>query len=467
MFEVVDYLMADVVVIGGGVAGCRAALEAVEHAASAILVDQGTVGSGPTLRGREPVFAAGDPSSCESDSWQSHYRDTLDYGEHLGEAPLAMLLAREALRNAWDLERCGLAWKRGPEGAFELASLDGHAYPRGLRLEEGAEQSPMEVLGARVREHIGLRVLENLTITTLLQQAGEIVGAVGLNPESGRLRVLTSSCVIMAAGGMGSLYDFGKRRGSIVAAAYRLGAEIMAPEIQAVGGAGAADVSCYSLGGLRIDDCCRTTVPGLYAAGEAAGGVHGARLLPGNELTDAAVFGARAGRCAALERRPVPRIKEEGVKAEVMRLQRFAARMARGKQGGTSPADFAGQMNGVMRKEAGPRRSASTLEAAARWLETQTQSWLDEIEAPEPEVSGAHLRDMLEVDALLELAQVVVRAATMREESRGVHQRTDFPESDPAWAANITVRKEGSEHIFTSLPAETDEGFWRSPGQGP
>jgi len=464
MLEVVDYLLADVVVIGGGVAGCRAALEAVDHAASVILVDQDTIGAGPSPIEREPVFAACAPSASGSDSWQHHFRDTLEHGEHLGQGPLALLLAREALRNAWDLERYGFVWKRGPERRFELLSMDGHTFPRGLRPEQGATQALEEILAAQVREQIGLRVLENLTITTLLQQAGEIVGAVGLYPDSGQLLVLTSSGVIVATGGMSGLYDFGTRRGSGVTIAYRPGAEIIAPEMQAVSVAGAGDAACYSLGGLRIDDCCRTTVRGLYAAGEAAGGVHGARLLTGNKLTEAAVFGARAGRCAALDRRPIPRIKEEGVKTEIIRLQRFASRMARGKQGGTSPRKFGRQLNRMMQKGAGAWRTASALEAAARWLEVQSQGWLDEIEAPGPEVSGAQLREVLEVDALLELAQVVVKAAMMREESRGAHQRKDFPETDPAWAANITVRKNGSEPIFTRLPAESGSSSLEGAG---
>jgi succinate dehydrogenase/fumarate reductase flavoprotein subunit len=225
--------------------------------------------------------------------------------------------------------------------------------------------------------------------------------------------------------------------------------------MQSVGDIGATGVPCYSLGGLRIDDHCRTSVPGLYAAGEAAGGVHGARLLPGNELTEATVFGAHAGRYAALERRPIPRIKEEGVKEEIMRLKRLARRMARGKQGGTSTVDFAGQLNSVMQEGAGPTRSASALETAAGWLEAHAQNWLDNIEAPEAGVSGPGLWDVLEVDALLELAQMVVKAATMREESRGAHQRTDFPEADPAWAVNIIARTDGDEHVFTSVPVET------------
>jgi succinate dehydrogenase/fumarate reductase flavoprotein subunit len=128
----------------------------------------------------------------------------------------------------------------------------------------------------------------------LLQHQGQIVGAVGLLSKTGELLALTSGSVVLATGGMGGLFQFASGRGAGIGLAYRAGAELISPEMLQFDANSSIPAHAFTLGGLRIDEQCQTSIPGLYAAGEAVGGVHGARLLSGNRLADAITLGAMA-----------------------------------------------------------------------------------------------------------------------------------------------------------------------------
>jgi succinate dehydrogenase / fumarate reductase, flavoprotein subunit len=184
-----------------------------------------------------------------------------------------------------------------------------------------------------------------------------------------------------------------------------------------------APIAHYHMGGVRVDTDMRTRVPHLFAAGEAVGGANGANRLSGNAITEALVFGKRAGeRAAALAARttmppaqppPVlaPQRSQSNPAAEIVRLQ------------------------ALMNEHVGPLRKQKGLEQALREIGEIPA----ELPAPrrglDPEWMDLHdLRNMRQV------AQCVTRAALDRTESRGAHQREDFPETSAAWEKHQVVR---------------------------
>ena len=449
--KVRDYLLADVLVIGGGVAGCRAAIEATEYAASVLLVDPDRLGKSPAGLSAAPIFAAAYPHLIPADTWQQHARDSLLYGEELGDPQLAAILARDALRNAWELERYGYPWARSVDGRLDPQEAPGHHFRRILHASsEGPFETPEQALAGQVRSHVGVQVMEGVTITNLLQQQGRVVGAVGFEAETGDLYGLTAGSTVLASGGMGSLFSLTAQRGSGMGMAYRLGAELLGPELQFAPSGGP---SITSLGGLRIDDGCRTTLPGLYAAGEITGGIHGRRLLPGNALAEEMVFGALAGREAVLARRPLPRIKEEGVKEEISRLQKFTKGAGRRGSLELTLDELHEKLVSVLTAAVEDPAGIN----AATWSEWENYGpgWFRELRRSPGALSSTDLLQWVEMDSLLELAVVVLKAAQLRLEKESSYGHTGGPAPLDPEKFNVLARRTPEGPSLTILPVQS------------
>ncbi len=192
------------------------------------------------------------------------------------------------------------------------------------------------------------------------------------------------------------------------------------------------------LGGVRIDEWGRTTVRGLYAGGEAAGGIHGANRLGGAALIDSYVFGFRSGMAAALESREQPAV-HAGMgdwRAGFEALDGWARRTD-----GTSPQAWRDGVQQLVAESVGQVRRADRLRQA-----------LEHLDGLESNFSGIGvtgetvrerfdcLRLSIETRNLIQVGRMLATAALMREESRGGHFRLDFPESDDAkFLANIVL----------------------------
>jgi succinate dehydrogenase/fumarate reductase flavoprotein subunit len=197
-----------------------------------------------------------------------------------------------------------------------------------------------------------------------------------------------------------------------------------------------APIAHYHMGGIAVDERLMSRVPGLFAAGEAAGGANGANRLSGNAIPEALVFGERAGRSAAAYaagRRRHASPNRTGVSA-VDQIRR----LAEGQNGDIAAAELLEALRDVMWRDVGPLRNAAGLaRAAAR---------LGELRAALPDVAVAPgtafnpvLSDWFELRASLLAAEAVTGAAAARRESRGAHQRDDFPDTDSAWARSLRV----------------------------
>jgi len=216
----------------------------------------------------------------------------------------------------------------------------------------------------------------------------------------------------------------------------------------------------YAMGGLRVDaDTGATTVPGLFAAGEAAAGLHGANRLGGNSLSDLVVFGRRAGAAAAAHQRGVAlgQLDEDEIADEQhVLLQPFQG------AGTENPYLLQQELQQAMQDGAGLARTAAGLEEClSRILGIGARAERIHVAGSRRFNPGWHTARDLRF--LLTVAEAIVRAAFMRPESRGAHWRLDFLDKDPGWGRqNIIARKEGAAMQVTVRPIpELPEDFVR------
>ncbi len=197
-----------------------------------------------------------------------------------------------------------------------------------------------------------------------------------------------------------------------------------------------APIAHYHMGGIAVDERMASRVPGLFAAGEAAGGANGANRLSGNAIPEALVFGERAGRSAAAYAASRPPGWDQ--RSATPALERIRA-LAEGRRGDISAAMLLGELRELMGTEVGPFRTAAGLVRAVARL-AEMRAALDETAIAPGLAFNPTIADWLELRASLIAAEAVARAALAREESRGAHQREDFPETDPGWAHPQYVR---------------------------
>jgi succinate dehydrogenase / fumarate reductase, flavoprotein subunit len=195
-----------------------------------------------------------------------------------------------------------------------------------------------------------------------------------------------------------------------------------------------APMAHYHMGGVRVDVAMRTTVPGLLAAGEAVGGANGANRLSGNAITEALAFGRAAGRTAAADvsDQSARRWTGEGVEARWLEGTQAALPV--------NPAAMIEALQGLMSDDVGPFRTDARLRAAL----ARINAMQSEIGATPPRTErgmDAALVDWLDLRQMLLVAECVTRAAIERTESRGAHQREDFPGLDEAWRLNQIVHR--------------------------
>jgi succinate dehydrogenase / fumarate reductase flavoprotein subunit len=195
----------------------------------------------------------------------------------------------------------------------------------------------------------------------------------------------------------------------------------------------------YIMGGIRVDgDSQMSTVPGLFAAGECAAGLHGANRLGGNSLSDLLVFGKRAGEYAArFSREPgAPRIDpaavEQAMKAALEPFERA---------GGEGPYQVQHELQSMMQDLVGIVRTGPEMERALEGL-ARLKARAQRVGVPGNREYNPGWHTALDLDNLLIVSEAITRAAIERRESRGGHFRDDCPDKDPACARfNIVIRK--------------------------
>ena len=199
----------------------------------------------------------------------------------------------------------------------------------------------------------------------------------------------------------------------------------------------------FQMGGVRIDAGCRTSLPGLYAAGEDAGGVHGANRLGGNGVAESIVFGAVAGDQMVRDLASIP--------PAAPLIPDLDASPA--GPGGTANA-FAlrRELGSVAWDSIGIVRSAASLDDALRRLDA-IEARLQDVALPGERAGNPSLQARMDIANLVTVARLIATSARLREESRGSHFREDFPQTDPAGLYNIYIQQGADGTIVTTRRA--------------
>jgi succinate dehydrogenase/fumarate reductase flavoprotein subunit len=200
-----------------------------------------------------------------------------------------------------------------------------------------------------------------------------------------------------------------------------------------------APIAHYHMGGIRVDGTLQTRVPGLFACGEAVGGANGANRLSGNAITEAFVFGARAGANAAKRAlRSKSAWSPQAAHAAVDLLRRAERRQT------FNTARTIADLQSLMSDKVGPFRTGTGLSEAAGALAEMTKL-IGDRPVSAADRFDAVLADWLDLRNMLLVAQCVVAPALARTESRGAHQRDDYPGMDESWTVNQLVAFRGGQ----------------------
>ena len=524
----------DVIVIGAGGAGLRAAIESSAMGAKTALVCKSLLGKAHTVMA-EGGMAAALANVDKADNWQTHFRDTVLGGKYMGNWRMQQLHAQESPERALELERWGAVFDRTPEGKINQRAFGGHTYKR---LAHVGDRTGLEMIRTLQDKgvHAGIDVFMECTIVELLKDDGRVVGAFGYWRETGKFVVFKAKAVVMATGGIGKMFRVTSNSWEYTAdghaLALRAGAELIDMEFvqfhptgmvwppgvkgilvtEAVRGEGGilrnsknerfmerydakrmelstrdqvskaiytevkegrgtphggvwldithrdaeyikkklpsmyhqfkdlADVDIttapmevgptmhYVMGGIRVvPESAAATVPGLFACGECSGGMHGGNRLGGNSLSDLLVFGKRAGEGAAHFARDnngrVGFDEAQTKRAQSELLRPFESRASH------TPYDLHFELQDLMQDYVGIMRTGDDLKKAIASLPSMNEKLRGaRVEGSRMFNPGWHLYwDMVN---MLQIAEVVARAALQREESRGAHTRLDFPKTD-------------------------------------
>jgi succinate dehydrogenase / fumarate reductase flavoprotein subunit len=194
----------DVLVIGAGGAGLRAAIEAASRGASVGLVCKSLLGKAHTVMA-EGGMAAAMGNVDDRDNWRVHFADTMRGGQYLNNWRMAELHAKEAPERVRELEGWGALFDRTPEGGILQRNFGGHRYPR---LAHVGDRTGLELIRTLQDHgvHQGLDVHMEVTVLTLLKDGDRIAGAFAYDRERGRFRLFKAKAVVMATGGIGRAY---------------------------------------------------------------------------------------------------------------------------------------------------------------------------------------------------------------------------------------------------------------------
>ena len=513
----------DLVVIGSGIAGLYAALQANEHGRSVLIVTKGSIDEASTRYAQGGIAAAVGPG----DSPEAHLRDTIEAGAGLVDEDAARILTTEASDRIADLVRYGVSFDAS-DGEVALGREAAHSAPR--ILHSGGDSTGLEIelslSSLALRE--GVTIREHTLARRVMVERGRATGVDVYDTRAGESTVYEAGNIVLATGGAGQMYRVTTNpavsTGDGLALAYSCGAEVTDLEFtqfhptaltlpeapvflisEAVRGEGAllyntrgerfmpryheraelatrdivaraahremADTgsdhvlldithrdagwlaarfpqiyrTCmqagldmsrdripvspaahYAMGGVRTNSWGETTVPGLFAVGEVAcTGVHGANRLASNSLLETVVFAKRA-----VERLfELPAAASAGPPAPPEPTP--DARPLPGPDGcsGEAVPPEAGAVRELMWTRVGIVRDGPGLAGAAERL----SRW--ETLLPPAGGRAAH-----ELRSMVVCGRLATEAALLREESRGAHYRSDFPEPREEWRRHIVFR---------------------------
>ena len=546
----------DVLVIGAGLAGMRAALSAQENGADVAVVSKVHPVRSHSNAAQGGINAA---LTDRGDDWRDHAYDTIKGSDYLGDQDAIEIMCREAGQEVITLEHMGVIFSRDDSGLLGTRAFGGQRQARTFFVSDFTGQALLHVLYEQIIK-AGVRVYEEWFVLSLIVLDGECRGAVAMDIRSGEVHVIRARAVIMAAGGLGRVFEPSTNAlictGDGMALAYRAGAPLMdmemvqyhpttlkgsgvlitegargegayllnsegerfmeryAPDMMELasrdvvsrseqteinegrGIDGGVLLDCrhlgervirerlsqileiardfanvdmtiepipitpgmhYQMGGIKADVNGQTTLPGLYAAGEAACvSVHGGNRLGANSLLDTLVFGRRSGEHAsdAVKGGSHASITDGAAEEDRRYIQRLLDHNSNG------------EMFGKLRLEMGKTMADRLAVFRDQWgMETalekirELRERFNRVSVPDKgKTFNTNLVFTLELGFMLDCAETIAVSALERKESRGAHTRTDMPDRDDEnWLKHVLVTHTPDGPQLDDLPVVITE----------
>jgi succinate dehydrogenase flavoprotein subunit len=559
-----DVSYHDILLVGGGGAGLRAALAATEVNPN---LSVAVISKVYPMRSHTVSAEGGAAGVARAgDSLDDHAYDTISGGEWLCDQDAVEAFVKEAPEELLRLERWGCPWSRERDGHIAVRAFGGMKKMRTWFAADKTGFHMLHTLFQTTLQHATITRYDEWFVTRLLVDDGRVQGVVALELMSGKIQAIAAKAVILCTGGCGRVFPFTTnaniKTGDGMALAYRAGAPLKDMEFvqyhptglpftgiliteaaRSEGGymlnkdgyrylqdydlgkpeakpvmrsmeLGPRDrlsqafvkemekgrtiqgpygdvvhldlrhlgeklintklpfvrelclkyqnidpvkelipvrpVVHYMMGGVSTDLEGATPLAGLFAAGEAACvSINGANRLGSNSLSECLVFGARAGRAAARfgseQKTPSGNILAQAVDEE----RRIQEKFLRGAEGGERVSDIREEMQKAMEASAGIYRSGKTLAESGGALRGLQERYCRTSLSDRSHTFNTELVSALELAFMLDTAEAIVQSALHRTESRGAHQRTDFP------------KRNDGEFLAHTLAYRNDDGSTR------
>ena len=553
----------DVLIIGGGIAGIRAAIEASKKGVEVLLANKGYVGKDGAA-----VWMAGggyQAALYPPDSVDQHIKDTIKAGYYLNRQDLVETFLTLAPESVEDLAKWRVRWRK-EGGKYPQIRMMGETHPRSMMHTKpgghlGGEYR--KALPRQIRLKKNVKTLEDTPMIDLLKNGDNVVGAVGLDMKDGHFHIVRAKSTILATGGFMACYDFTTANPTLTGdghgMAYRAGAKMcdmefvqffpaatlwppnvcrdvypyglffemyghlynslgerfmeryypiekefvtreaqsraICKEVREGRGSphGGAYLSLrhlprnllghylketydipwfkslrevgvdlqydaveigpgahYIQGGCVVTAKCETSLPGLYAAGECAGGKDGADRLAGNALPFCIAMGFVAGKEAG-ERAQTEDLPELD-KTHVEEICENALKPMN-REKGFKASELKKEVRHLMSSYNMYQRKEEELESALKDLEVIRKEKLPQVcTVGKSRNFNLEWLHAMELRNMLDVSEMSMGGAIRREETRGLHERADYPDEDPGWLKNIMITRAGDEMRFTKEP---------------
>ena len=539
-------IKTDILVIGAGGAGIRAAIEAKKSGLETVLLGKEVLGCAHTGMAMGGMNAA----MVKPATPEFHAQITIEGGYFINNYKMVKVFTDEMPARVYDLENYGVIYDRLDNGEFYTWAGPKQKYPLNVCVGDYTGREMMQGLVDEARK-LKIKYTDEFFVSKLLTVKSQVVGAIGINIRNAETVVFQAKSVILASGGAGRMYKVTtnamSNTGDGYAMALDAGAELIDMEmvqfhptgmantpsslgvlvtektrahggilrnkkgerfmskyypkemelakrdevsrsiyLEVAAGLGTKNGAVYlhvdhwpktkileiipdvyeqykntgvdiskepmeiypsmhhMMGGVKINEWSETIVPGLYATGEVAGGVHGANRLGGNSIAEGQVFGRRAGIAATKFSKKIKysQLPKKEIEKERSRIFSFINRKS-----GVIPHVVEDKLKQIMWDKVGIFRDEKRLVEAKKAIaklkleakKMKTRTTLKE--------RNRDLQDCLEIENMLVTAESVIDAAILRKESRGAHSRTDYPKTLDEWRKNIVVKNKNGKIV--------------------
>lgn len=523
-----DFIKTDVLVIGSGAAGLSAAVYAAQMNQDILVIDKGAIGKSGSTIGAVQIASLGSWSYPE-DSETTYTNDILKSGRGLSDPILTKTLAHDISYRLQDLIDWGLNVDTDEAKEIAVMATSGHSVPRSISARKGKTGlGILQTLIRKVKSLQNVNSWSDMITLELVKSSDRISGAIVYDLRKNKLYFIESKSVILAAGGIGQLYQVTSNPVQSTGDGFSLGLSAGLPLVdmeqvqfypvsivsphsiaglcisfyhysklynslgkrfmteyepetmedttrdklaiaiatEVMAGRGAANggvlleatekieqikkefpheyelcmergvnlskdqveigpAAHFMMGGIQIDEKGATSVPGLFVAGETAGGLHGGNRLGNNALSECIVFGAKAGMAAAA----LVKKYSDYSPTDTPLFEKITdtwSPLFSSTSGQIRPYEIKQKIQNIMSQHVGVIRSDKSLAAARQHLE-EVQAQMANIKIINKEALSREVLDYIETRHMLQTAQAIVGAASMKKESRGAHYNTDHP----------------------------------------